>query len=133
MVVSRSSGGSSSSPGRSGHVRFVVDKVDRCLRVLRFSLPSIPPIAPHSLSSIIIRGWYNRPVVAAVTVDLVPLEIKGKKSPNENSFAASSHQLLHICTRLQIQQTFANPVTVNPDVRFLFIVISTTYLHLFIF
>jgi hypothetical protein len=36
------------------------------LRVLRFSLPIfIPPISPQSPSPII-RGWYNRPVVAAV-------------------------------------------------------------------
>jgi hypothetical protein len=41
------------------------------LRVLRFSLPIfIPPIAPQSPSSII-RGWYNRPVVAAVPSDSV--------------------------------------------------------------
>jgi hypothetical protein len=36
------------------------------LRVLRFPLPIfIPPISPQSPSPII-RGWYNRPVVAAV-------------------------------------------------------------------
>jgi hypothetical protein len=36
------------------------------LRVLRFSLQIfIPPISPQSPSPII-RGWYNRPVVAAV-------------------------------------------------------------------
>jgi hypothetical protein len=36
------------------------------LRVLRFPLPIfIPPISAQSLSPII-RGWYNRPVVAAV-------------------------------------------------------------------
>jgi hypothetical protein len=33
------------------------------LPVLRFSLPIlIPPTAPHSLSSSIIRGLYNRPI-----------------------------------------------------------------------
>jgi hypothetical protein len=37
------------------------------LRVLRFPLPIfIPPIYPQSPSPTI-RGWYNRPVVAAVT------------------------------------------------------------------
>jgi hypothetical protein len=36
------------------------------VRVLRFPLPIlIPPTAPHSSSSII-RGWYNRPIVADV-------------------------------------------------------------------
>jgi hypothetical protein len=36
------------------------------IRVLRFPLPIIiPPISPQSPSPII-RGWYNRPVVAAV-------------------------------------------------------------------
>jgi hypothetical protein len=47
------------------------------LRVLRFSLPIfIPPIAPQSPPSII-RGWYNRPVVAAVPsgLSLTPLRI----------------------------------------------------------
>jgi hypothetical protein len=47
------------------------------LRVLRFPLPIfIPPVAPQSLSSII-RGWYNRPVVAAVPsgLSLSPLRI----------------------------------------------------------
>jgi hypothetical protein len=41
------------------------------LRVLQFSLPSIPPTAPYL--STIIWGWYNRPVVASVMVDLIPL------------------------------------------------------------
>jgi hypothetical protein len=51
-----------------------------CLRVLRFPLPIfIPPIAPHSPSSII-RGWYNRSVVAAVPsgLSLTPLRIMKK-------------------------------------------------------
>jgi hypothetical protein len=40
------------------------------LRVLRFSLLIfIPPIAPQTSSSII-WGWYNRPIVAAVTSGL---------------------------------------------------------------
>jgi hypothetical protein len=55
-------------PG-SSHVGFVVDKVtvgEGFLRVLGFLLPIfIPPISPQSPSPII-RGWYNRPVVAAV-------------------------------------------------------------------
>jgi hypothetical protein len=50
-------------------------------RVLRFPLPIlIPPIAPQSPSSII-RGWYNRSVVAAVPSGLshTPLRIITKK------------------------------------------------------
>jgi hypothetical protein len=36
------------------------------LRVLRFPLPIfIPPISPQSPSPVT-RGWYNRPVVAAI-------------------------------------------------------------------
>jgi hypothetical protein len=46
------------------------------LRVVGFPLLSIPPIASHSTSSIIIRGWYNRPVIASVIVDSVPLQPK---------------------------------------------------------
>jgi hypothetical protein len=48
------------------------------LRVLRFPLPIfIPPISLQS-SSPIIRGWYNRPVVAAVPK--VPQHKLNKKS-----------------------------------------------------
>jgi hypothetical protein len=54
----------------SGLEGFVVDKAEL----------GIPPIAPPSLSSIIIRGWYNRPVVASVRVDSVPLCLKRKKN-----------------------------------------------------
>jgi hypothetical protein len=46
------------------------------LRVFRFPLPIlIPPTAPHSSS--ITRGWYSRPVVAAVPsgLSLTPLKI----------------------------------------------------------
>jgi hypothetical protein len=49
------------------------------LRALRLPLRSIPPIAPDSSSSII-RGWYNRPVVASVMVNSVPLHTRKKKS-----------------------------------------------------
>jgi hypothetical protein len=51
------------------------------LRVFRFPLPSIPPTAPHPSSSIIIRGWYNRPIATSAIVDSVPLYPKkeGKK------------------------------------------------------
>jgi hypothetical protein len=62
-------------------VAFVVDKValGRVFsQVLRFPLPVfIPPISPQSPSPII-RGWYNRPVVAAVAK--VPLHRLKKKS-----------------------------------------------------
>jgi hypothetical protein len=52
-------------PG-SSHVGLVVDKVAGFLRELRLRLPIfIPPISPQSPSRII-RGWYNRSVVAAV-------------------------------------------------------------------
>jgi hypothetical protein len=44
------------------------------LGVLRFPLPLIQPTASHSSSSfIIVQGWNNRPVVASVIVDSVPL------------------------------------------------------------
>jgi hypothetical protein len=52
---------------RSGHVRFVVDRVvlgQSFRRVFRFPLPVlIPPTAPHSSSSII-QGSYNSPNTA---------------------------------------------------------------------
>jgi hypothetical protein len=47
------------------------------LHVLRF------PSAKHSIdcSTLIIRGWYTRPVVASVIVDSVPLQPrKGRKN-----------------------------------------------------
>jgi hypothetical protein len=57
-------------------VGFVVDKV-----ALGQLSPSafIPPIAPQ-LPSSIIWGWYNRPVVAAVSseLSLTPVRIKNK-------------------------------------------------------
>jgi hypothetical protein len=50
---------------RSGHVGYVLYEValgQVFLRVLRSPQPIlIPPAAPHSSSSSIIRGWYNRP------------------------------------------------------------------------
>jgi hypothetical protein len=51
---------------RSGHVRFVVDKVALGQVFFKdfgvsYQLIPIPPIAPHSSSSPIIRGWYDRP------------------------------------------------------------------------
>jgi hypothetical protein len=50
---------------------FVMDKSGagaRFLRVLWFPLPIfIPPISPQSPSHII-RGWHNRPGVAAVSI-----------------------------------------------------------------
>jgi hypothetical protein len=36
-------------------------------------LQNIPTTAPHSLSSNIIRGWCNRPAIASVIMDSVPL------------------------------------------------------------
>jgi hypothetical protein len=67
----------------SSHVGFVVDKVELgagFLRVLRFPLPIfIPTISPQSPSPII-RGWYNRPVVAAVT-KVPPHKLKVKRFP----------------------------------------------------
>jgi hypothetical protein len=62
-------------------VGFVVDKValgQVFLRVLRFPLPIfIPPISPQSPSPII-RGWYNRAVMAAVP-KVPPHKLKKKK------------------------------------------------------
>jgi hypothetical protein len=46
------------------------------LGALRFVLSRISPTARHSSSSSIIQGWYNRPVVASVIVDSVPLAPK---------------------------------------------------------
>jgi hypothetical protein len=43
------------------------------LRVLRFPVPRTPPTAPHSPSSIIIRGCCNRPTMASAIVDSVTL------------------------------------------------------------
>jgi hypothetical protein len=41
------------------------------LRVLRFPLPIfIPPAAPQSPLSII-RGWYNRPIVAPIIIIII--------------------------------------------------------------
>jgi hypothetical protein len=65
-MASHCGGPSSNSPGRVG---FVVNKMalgQVFFRVIWVSLPIIiPPISPQSPSPII-RGWYNRPVVAAV-------------------------------------------------------------------
>jgi hypothetical protein len=69
----------------------VLDRVRSCdeqsgtgyLRVFRFPLPIfISPAGPQSLSSSIIRGWYNMPIVAAVKIEinLALLRIIIKKS-----------------------------------------------------
>jgi hypothetical protein len=52
--------------------------------LLRFPLPIIPPIAPHSSSSsIVIWGWYNRPVAVSVIVDSVSLHPKKEGRCNQ--------------------------------------------------
>jgi hypothetical protein len=56
-------------------VEFVVDNAAGFLRVLQFPLA----IAPHS-SPIIIRSWYNRPVVASGIMDWVPLHPTREKA-----------------------------------------------------
>jgi hypothetical protein len=61
-------------------------------KVFRSPTPSIPPIAPHS-SSIIIRGWYNRPVVASVIVDYGPLN---PPLPKEKDWRFLGQTLLHL-------------------------------------
>jgi hypothetical protein len=62
-------------------VGFVVDKVALGQVFSEyFGFPCtilIPPISPQSPSSII-RGWYNRPVVAAVP-EVPPHKLKKKK------------------------------------------------------
>jgi hypothetical protein len=58
----------------------------------------IPPTAPHSLSSSIIWGWYNRPVVAAVPsgLSLTPhQETKTKKKKTRDAFVFLVLALLH--------------------------------------
>jgi hypothetical protein len=50
-------------------VGFVVDKAalgQVSSKYFGFPCQSISPTAPFSSSSIIVRGWYNRPVVASV-------------------------------------------------------------------
>jgi hypothetical protein len=37
--------------------------------------------------TIIILGWYNKPIITSVTVDSVPLHPKKKKKRHENSLA----------------------------------------------
>jgi hypothetical protein len=63
-------------------VGFVVDKValgQVFSRVFRFPLPIfIPPISPQSPSPVI-RGWYNRLVVAAVPKAPPHKNLKNKK------------------------------------------------------
>jgi hypothetical protein len=58
------------------------------LRVLQFPLPKIPQIAARIIIIIIIRGWYNRPIVASVIVDSIPQHSKAKKKKKkkENQF-----------------------------------------------
>jgi hypothetical protein len=52
------------------------------LRVLRFPLPIfIPSVAPQPPSPII-RGWYNRPEVAAVSSGLSLTPLRGKSIPD---------------------------------------------------
>jgi hypothetical protein len=72
------------------------------LPVLGFPLPLIPPTAPHS-SSIIIRGWYNRPVVASLIVDCVLLSTKRKRNNKET-------RIRSILCRLLVKKTKLNSV-----------------------
>jgi hypothetical protein len=63
-------------------VGFVADRVAGLLQVFQFPLPSIKPTVPHS-SSIIIWGWYNRPVMA-----IVPLHRKKEKEYISEEYTA---------------------------------------------
>jgi hypothetical protein len=66
------------------------------LRVLRFPLPIfIPPISPQSPSPII-RGWYSRPVVAAVP-KVLPRKLKKITIPASKR-AKTAHALDHSAT-----------------------------------
>jgi hypothetical protein len=56
------------------------------LWALQFPLPSIPLNGPHSTSSIIIFGWYNKQVVASVIVDSVPLLPKKGEGETKKMF-----------------------------------------------
>jgi hypothetical protein len=71
------------------------------LRVLRFPLKIfIPPISPQSPSPII-RGWYNRPVVAAVPkVPPHKLKIRGL-SPQANYTDGARSSVVGCGTMLQ--------------------------------
>jgi hypothetical protein len=83
------------------------------LRVLRFPLPIfISPIAPQSSSSII-RGWYNRRVVAAVPngLSLTPLRIMIKNKNNmgkEQENKSSGLESMHVIAKLNIFPNFAS-------------------------
>jgi hypothetical protein len=68
-------------------VGFVVDKAELKNDFSEYvAFPaSIPQISPHSSSSIIIRGWYNRPVIASVIMDSLSLHPKkGEKRVNKS-------------------------------------------------
>jgi hypothetical protein len=61
------------------------------LRVLRFPLPiRIPPIASQSASPSI-RGWYNRPVVAAVPSGLTLTPLRITITISEKLYCTSHH------------------------------------------
>jgi hypothetical protein len=76
----------------------------RLLRVLRFSLPIfIPPISPQSPSPII-RGWYNRSVVAAVP-KVPPHKLKKKKGQIKLSILNQVKQVHTLTSYLRNTQT----------------------------
>jgi hypothetical protein len=67
-------------------------------RILRFPLQIIPPIAPHS--SFIMRGWYNRRVIASVIVDSVPFHPIGEKILT---------LLVYLCRKVNLSSTKLHP------------------------
>jgi hypothetical protein len=95
------------------------------LRVLRFPLPSISPIPWHSSSSsIIIRSWYNRPVMAPVIVDYVPLH--PSPSPKKNRKLYRWCFGLIFC-RFSVWISARTPAIVTKVFRFVFSTDSTKF------
>jgi hypothetical protein len=82
---------------------------------------------PTRTLSLLIRTNFS--ISMRLQVDLFPLETKGQKVPTR-TLSLLIRTNFSISMRLQVLQTFANPVTVNPDVWFLSAILI---FHLFMF
>jgi hypothetical protein len=69
---------------RSDHVGFVVDKA-----ALGQVFPEYYGSSRQSFHRLLHRGWYNRPVVASVTVDSVALHPKKRNKQAYTDFGGS--------------------------------------------